>query len=147
MTALTPTTAAKIAKVLPQLATDDDVAIVAAVAAMKRLLASGGHDIYDLTTALTAPLPTPRVIYREAPRPAHRYEESPVYGRWRHDLDPLASLKALVARCRMSSTRLSGWERGFLESVERQLKAGRDLSPKQKDVLFRIRDRLAERAA
>lgn len=142
MTALSPATVAKLAKVLPRLATDSDGEVIATVAAVKRVLASGGHDIHDLTEALTAPPPPPIVVWREAPQPRQSNPFSRRPHHWRDGLDPNRRWTSLVLRCRLAPGRLSPWETTFLDSLKGRLDRGGILTERQRDRLLEIAAKL-----
>lgn len=46
----------------------------------------------------------------------------------------------MVADCETRESRLSDWERSFIDSIGQQLAAGRALSSKQTEILDRIWD-------
>ena len=47
----------------------------------------------------------------------------------------------MIADCEARESRLSDWERSFIDSVSTQVNAGRSLSPKQAEILDRIWDK------
>lgn len=51
----------------------------------------------------------------------------------------------MVDDCEKREGRLSDWERGFVDSVGRQLAEGRSLTPKQVDALEQIWERATAR--
>lgn len=44
----------------------------------------------------------------------------------------------MIADCEARESRLSDWERSFIDSISSQIAAGRTLSSKQADILDRI---------
>lgn len=48
----------------------------------------------------------------------------------------------LVADCEARESKLSDWERGFIDSIGKQLAAGRSLTPKQIERLDEIWERV-----
>lgn len=56
-----------------------------------------------------------------------------------------AEHQQLVDDCKARESRLSDWERGFVDSIEHQLAAGRTLSPKQSATLDDIWERATAR--
>lgn len=57
------------------------------------------------------------------------------------DDDPLQ----LIADCEARESRLSDWERGFIDSIRHQLEQGRTLTRKQADTLDDIWERATAR--
>lgn len=51
----------------------------------------------------------------------------------------------LIADCEARESQLTDWERSFLDSIQRQMTAGRDLSTKQSETLDRIWERVTKR--
>lgn len=51
----------------------------------------------------------------------------------------------LIEDCETREARLSDWEAQFIDSIKRQLEAGRDLSDKQSDLLDSIWTKVTER--
>lgn len=49
-----------------------------------------------------------------------------------------AEHQTMVNDCQARDRRMSEWEREFMSSIEQQLKEGKELSPKQIDVLNRV---------
>lgn len=50
----------------------------------------------------------------------------------------------LIEDCETRESRLSHWEAQFIDSIKRQLEAGRDLSDKQSDLLDSIWTKVTE---
>jgi len=48
----------------------------------------------------------------------------------------------LVEDCERRESRLGDWERGFIDSIKRQLEQGQGLMPKQDEALNEIWDRM-----
>ena len=51
----------------------------------------------------------------------------------------------LIADCEARESRLSDWERGFIDSIKSQIEDGKSLTPKQCDRLNTIWDRVTSR--
>lgn len=47
----------------------------------------------------------------------------------------------MIEDCEARESRLSDWERQFIDSIGEQISAGRSLSPKQAEILDRIWDK------
>jgi hypothetical protein len=103
---------AKLALLIPRLASEFDGEVIATVRAMRRLLNAGGHDLHDLA----------RVV------------ADGNYVAENHGGALTAQLKELLC-----SARLNDWEREFVASVLRQTERhGFRLSDKQRAILNRI---------
>jgi len=60
----------------------------------------------------------------------------------RPDLDEHAQM---IEDCETRESRMSEWERSFIDSINTQIGAGRGLSPKQTEVLDRIWNKVTEK--
>lgn len=56
-----------------------------------------------------------------------------------------AEHQQLVEDCKARESRLTDWERGFIDSIERQLASGRQLSQKQADTLDETWERVTSK--
>ena len=142
MSALSATLSARLAKLLPRLASDQQGEVAAVAAAVTRTLRAEGCDWHDLA-AHVAEGPREIVVYREhAPQPG----PSPFNtGAWRQAYRPrsMGSYRERVFRCQNASAgRLNEWEAGCLLSVCRQLECGRTLSARQIGILGTIEQKL-----
>lgn len=143
MTALSSDLSARVAKLLPRLASDQQGEVAAVAAALTRTLKSGGCDLHDLAQHI-AEGPRQVIVYRErSPQPG----PSPFNtGAWRgayHRPHPNGPHRYRVSRCQqVGGGRLSAWEVSFLNSLERHLDLGRSLTSKQVGVLADIAERL-----
>jgi hypothetical protein len=111
--------ARKLGPLIRLLASDKPGEVVAAVEAIKRVLASAGFDLNDLANVIGHPLPAPAYV-------------SPPTG-WREQATYL-----------LRYGRLTDWENGFLRSL---LAYRRPLTSKQMTVLRRILDAKAKEVA
>lgn len=60
----------RIRKVVPRLSSDSEGEVLGTVAALRRILASAGHDFHDLANEVgAAPIYVDRIVYRERPVP------------------------------------------------------------------------------
>lgn len=130
MTALSLDLTARVAKLLPRLASDQNGEVAATAAAIQRTLKAAGHDLHDLAEHVAAE-PRTVVIYRERPaEPQHPPSWGAAYGAFgTRERD-----RARVARCQQAG-RLSAWETAFLASLAQRLACGRDLTPRQRETL------------
>jgi hypothetical protein len=143
MTALSSDLSARVAKLLPRLASDQQGEVAAVAAALTRTLKSGGCDLHDLAQHI-AEGPREIVVYRErAPQPGPSPFDS---GAWRgayHRSHPNGTHRYRITRCKqVGAGRLSAWEVTFLGSLERHIDLGRILTSKQASVLADICERL-----
>ena len=143
MTALSSDLSARVAKLLPRLASDQQGEVAAVAAALTRTLKSGGCDLHDLAAHVAE---GPREVIKYIER-TPRSEPPPFnYGAWRgayHRPHPNGSHRYRISRCQqVGQGRLSAWEVSFLTSLERHLACGRTLTPKQVGVLADIAERL-----
>lgn len=133
MSAISATLSARLAKLLPRLASDHQGEVAATAAALTRTLKAEGRDWHDLA-AHVAEGPREVVVYRERPaEPRHPASWGSYYraaNSWTRDRD-------WVARCQEAG-HLSAWERAFLASVAQQLRSGRILTPRQRSTLETI---------
>jgi hypothetical protein len=149
MTALPPQVAERCAKIVGQLSSDNDGTVLAAGRALVSTLRGAGLGITDLSDHIVAqPREVVRYIHKpqEPPRAAPRDFD---YGRWRQtwgEFDPHRCNKAQAAKLRAASPGfLSTWEANFIGSLVRQMDQGRELSPKQQEILRGIHNRYEER--
>jgi hypothetical protein len=112
MSDLSPDLSARLARLLPRLASDSDGEVLATVAGIRRTLDRHGLDLHDLARRLSGPV---AVAAAEAP-----------------PVDFLAMTDALR---RYASARLRPHELNFINSVAGLRRAGRPLSAKQADWL------------
>lgn len=133
MTVLSLDLTARVAKLLPRLASDQNGEVAAVAAAIQRTLKSAGHDLHDLAEHVAAE-PRTVVVYRERPaEPQHPSSWSAAYGGYSlRDRD-----RSRVAQCQKSQ-QLSAWETEFLASLAQRLAGGRDLTPRQRETLSDI---------
>lgn len=117
----------KIGKLIPRLGTDHTGEIVAVVGAIARTLKGVGCDWHDLAAALESPEPRRARDSDPAQRP---------WSRWTH----LAANERVMALDAIRTLRLSPWERGFIDSIDRILltRPHARLSAKQEQVLDRL---------
>lgn len=121
---------ARVAKLLPRLASDQQGEVAVTAAAIARTLKAAGHDLHDLAEHVSAE-PRTLVVYRERPaEPQHPPSWASVYGAF----SPRGRDRARVAQCQQSR-RLSDWETAFLASLAQRLASGRDLTPRQRETL------------
>lgn len=66
MTEMSPDLTARVAKLLPRLASNHDGEVAATVAAIARALEAAGHDLHDLAAHIAAPSRTV-IVYRDWP--------------------------------------------------------------------------------
>jgi membrane-bound lytic murein transglycosylase B len=131
---------ARVAKLLPRLATDQQGEVAAVAAAISRTLKAAGHDLHDLAAHVAAE-PRTIVVYRERPaEPQHPPSWGAAYGA----ASPRGRDRALVAQCQQSK-RLSDWETAFLASLAQRLANGRDLTPRQRETLNDISAKMGVR--
>jgi hypothetical protein len=113
--------APRLAKAIALLASDKPGEVLAAVAAIGRLLATVGTDFHGLAALVTGRI-------EGAPRAP--------------DVDPdLVYWRQIIARCRHRDDLLRDGEARFLRDLDRRVAAGRPPSPKQADWLTNIRCR------
>jgi hypothetical protein len=117
---------AKLALLIPRLASNHDGEVVATARAIRRVLGAAGHDLHDLAAVLA------RV---DSHRPAEDCR-----GDHDHRLDLLDEL--------LASGLLSNWEIGFATSIRASILADRFFrpSPKQHAVLDRLLRKLGGNA-
>jgi len=133
--------AARVARLLPRLASDHDGEVAATAAAISRTLKAAGHDLHDLAAHIAAE-PRTVVVYKERPtEPQHPPSWGAAYGA----TSPRGRDRGQVARCQQSK-RLSTWETGFLASLAQQLANGRNLTPRQRETLDDISAKMGVRA-
>lgn len=53
-------------------------------------------------------------------------------------------ISQMIADCEARESRLSEWERGFIDSISKQVDQGRSLTEKQDETLNKIWDRVTE---
>ena len=143
MSALSSELAARVAKLLPRLASNHTGEIAATAAAITRTLKAGGHDLHDLAEYI-AEAPRTVVVYRE--RPAGQGPSDHSSRSWR-DASSHAHATAAhherVARClEAGGARLTDWEAAFLLSLAQQLDRKRGLSAKQACILDGLAEKL-----
>ncbi|TIL94526.1 MAG: hypothetical protein E5Y73_11445 [Mesorhizobium sp.] len=111
---------AKIAKLIPRLASNHDGEVVATVRAIVRTLGNAGADLHDLVAELDKPA-VERVVYRDrpAPRPGHHKAATPVPPLFRADALRLAGI--LLHDCDLSPKAA-----GFVAFVFRVARSGGD---------------------
>ena len=143
MTALSSELAARVAKLLPRLASDHTGEIAATAAAITRTLKAGGHDLHDLAEHI-AEAPRTVVVYRE--RPAGKKPRDTASRSWR-DASSHAHVTGAhherVTQClKAGGDRLTEWEAAFLLSLAQQLDRRRRLSAKQACILDGLAEKL-----
>jgi len=124
---------AKLALLIPRLASNFDGEVVATVGAIRRVLATSGHDLHDLAQVVAKdPLKTSRAEPHNDCDSRKQYERE-----WGGPTDPIDFAEFLLETC----SRLSDWERDFLKSISDQARRryGFRLSEKQQAVLDRLR--------
>lgn len=132
---------ARVAKLLPRLASDQNGEVAATAAAIQRTLKAAGHDLHDLAAHVAAE-PRTVVVYREQQaEPQHPPSWRAAYGAH----SPRGRDRARVAQCQQSK-RLSTWETAFLASLAQRLAAGRDLTPRQRETLNDIAAKVGAQA-
>lgn len=132
--------AARVAKLLPRLASDHNGEVAATAAAISRTLKAAGHDLHDLAAHIAAE-PRTIVVYRDqADEPQHPPHWGAAYGTH----SPRGRDRAHVAACQRSK-QLSTWETAFLASLAQRLTNGRDLTPRQRDTLNDISAKMGVR--
>lgn len=143
MSTLSSDLTARVAKLLPRLATDQQGEVANVAAAISRTLKAAGHDLHDLAAHI-AEGPREVVIFRD--RPGRQGPAPYPFGTWRHASHPPRTggiYRTRVNRCQNASAgRLNEWEDAFLLSVAQQLERGRGLSPKQVGILNTIAAKL-----
>lgn len=143
MTALSSDLSARVAKLLPRLASDQQGEVAAVAAALTRTLKSGGCDLHDLAQHI-AEGPREIVVYREGAPQSGPFPFNT--GVWRDAASRPKARSAhryLVIRCQNASAgRLSEWEATFLLSIGQRLERGLGLTAKQAATLTTIAERL-----
>ena len=147
MTVLSSDLSARVAKLLPRLASDQQGEVAAVAAALTRTLKSGGCDLHDLAQHIAE---GPREVIRYIHKPQEPPRAGPRdYGDWRsswRDFNPRRRNKAQAAKVRAAPPGfLSPWESEFVGSLIRQMDQARDLTAKQQVILREIHARFEER--
>lgn len=144
-TALPAIVIAKVGKIIGQFGSDNPHVQTTAVAALRRVLSSGGYDLADLSDHITA---APREVAQHVERPTGQGYAPNAYpfGAWQdahRRPHPTGPHRHRVERCRrVGGGHLSAWEAEFLASLERRLAGGLALTPKQVGALTGIAERL-----
>lgn len=134
MSALSPDTAIRVAKIVPTLSSDKAGEVAAAAAAIDRALTAGGSDWHDLGDAIR------RRGGREPVARQNREARSEYV-----TLAPTQRAAVLVALRRgLDSPRLSRWEHDFVVSILERLEDSRaQLSRRQAEAVDRVLTKLA----
>ncbi|MCJ2052005.1 hypothetical protein [Methylobacterium sp. J-070] len=143
MSALSATLSARLAKLLPRLASDQHGEVAATAAAVTRTLKAEGRDWHDLAAHVAE---GPREVIRYIERAPRPEPAAYPFGSWRDvGRQPRGNSahRYLVVRCQNASAgRLSEWEASFLLSIGQRLERGLGLTPKQASTLTTIAERL-----
>jgi hypothetical protein len=121
---------AKLALLIPRLASNFDGEVVATVRAILRVLGASGNDLHDLA----------RIVEKDTPEPknAHSRKQSEHH---RQSQDRPDDIIAFAGRLLETCSRLTDWERDFLTNIRNQArdKYWFKLSEKQQAVVNRLR--------
>ena len=128
MVDMSPDLTARLAKLLPRLASNHTGEVFATVAAITRTLEAGGHDLHDFAEHVAAPSRTV-IVYRDRPSEPPPPDASDTIGWCLNE----------------GAERMTEWEDSFVRSLARQIAGGRPPSPKQITVLDDIAAQIKRR--